>query len=110
MAAIDDSMDKVFQDWDDKKVTLHKSPVEQMAQQLGPWAKLVGQRLEIFGERWRPDRMKIAKKLKNDANATADQVRGQLGPVAKEDFISDLRAWGIPDRNAHQAGGLVDVK
>jgi len=31
-------------------------------------------------ERWRPDRMKIAKKLKNDANATADQVRGQLVP------------------------------
>ena len=110
MAAIDDSMDKVFQDWDDKRVSLQKTPTEQMAQQLGPWAKLIGQRLDIFAERWRPDRMKISKKLKNDANASVDQVRGQLTPQAREDFIADLRSWGIPDRQAHQAGSLVEVK
>lgn len=110
MAAIDNAMDQVFQDWDDKKVKLHKAPTEPMAQQLGPWAKLVGQRLEIFAERWRPDRMKISKKLKNNANANADQVRGQLTPLAREEFVADLRAWGIPDRHAVQAGALVDVK
>ena len=108
MAAIDTAMDQVFQDWDDKKVSLQKTPTEQMAQQLGPWAKLVGQRLDIFAERWRPDRMKISKKLKNDANA--DQVRGQLTPLAREEFISDLRTWGVPDRHAHMAGALVEVK
>jgi hypothetical protein len=110
MAAIDDSMDKVFQDWDDKRLKLHKGQTEAMGAQLGAWAKLVGQRLDIFAEMWRPDRMKISKKLKNDANANADQVRGQLTPVAREDFVSDLRAWGVPDRHAVQAGNLVEVK
>jgi hypothetical protein len=110
MAAIDTSLDQVFQDWDDKKVKLHKSPTEQMAQQLGPWAKLVGQRLDIFAERWRPDRMKVVKKLVNKPDSSADQVRGQLTPLAREEFIADLRAWGVPDRHAHQAGALVEVK
>ena len=110
MAAIDNSMDQVFQDWDDKKLTLQKAPVEQMAQQLGHWAKLIGQRLDIFAERWRPDRMKISKKLNNKPDASPDQVRGQLTPLAREEFVADLRAWGSPDRQAHQAGNLVEVK
>jgi hypothetical protein len=110
MAAIDNSMDQIFQDWDDKKVSLQKAPLEQMAQQLGPWAKLIGQRLDIFAERWRPDRMKISKKLNNNQNASIDQVRGQLTPLAREEFVADLRSWGIPDRHAVQAGNLVEVK
>ena len=110
MAAIDETVDQVFQEWDDQKVKLHSGKVEEKAQQLGPWAKLVGQRLTLFVERWRPDRIKVLKKIGNKGNASADTVRGQLTPLAREEFVADLRAWGIPDRYAVAAGSLVEVK
>jgi len=110
MAANDASLDQVFQDWDDKRVKLHSAPIDPKAQQFGPWAALVGQRLQIFAERWRPDRMKVVKKLGTNANASADTVRGQLTPLAREEFVADLRSWGVPDRFAVQAGSLVEVK
>jgi len=110
MAAIDQSLDQVFQDWDDQRVKLHSGPVQEKAQQLGPWAPLVGQRLAIFAERWRPDRIKVAKKLGNKPDSNADAVRGQLTPLAREEFVADLRSWGVPDRYAVQAGSLVEVR
>lgn len=109
MAANDATVDQVFQEWDDQRVKLHAGKVEERAAQLGPWAKLVGQRLQLFTERWRPDRVKVMKRLGGN-NANPDQVRGHLTPLAREDFIADLRAWGIPDRYAHSAGSLVEVK
>jgi hypothetical protein len=110
MAANDATVDQVFQDWDDQKVKLHAGKVEERAAQLGPWAKLVGQRLQLFAERWRPDHVKVMKRLGSNNNASADQVRGHLTPMAREDFVADLRAWGVPDRFAHAAGSLVEVK
>ena len=50
MAAIDNSMDRYFRIGTTREVTLQKTPTEQMAQQLGPWAKLIGQRLDIFAD------------------------------------------------------------
>ena len=110
MAAIDTTVDQVFQDWDDRKVKLHSGNVEERAQQLGPWTKLVGQRLTLFAERWRPDRIKVLKKVGNNSNANHDTVRGHLTPLAREEFVADLRAWGVPDRYAVAAGSLVEVK
>lgn len=110
MAAIDTSLDQVFQDWDDSKVKLHTTPVEQQAARLGPWAKLIGQRQQLFAERWRPDRVKVSKRLGKTANPTAETVRGQLTPLAREEFIADLRTWGVPDQFAHAAGSLVEVR
>src|SRR5215472_4661936 len=104
MAAIDATVDQVFQDWDDRKVTLHSGNVEERAGQLGPWTKLVGQRLTLFSERWRPDRIKVLKKVGNNASANADHVRGHLTPLAREEFVADLRSWGVPDRYAVAAG------
>jgi hypothetical protein len=106
MAANDAALEQVFQEWDDKKIKVHNGDAAQHG--LGPWAKLVGQRMGIFTETWRPDRMKVVKKL--DANADANAVRSKLTAVAREDFVSDLRAWGVPDRQAHSAGSLVEVK
>src|SRR5579864_6468994 len=102
MAAIDATVDQVFQEWDEQRVKLHSGSVEEKAKQLGPWAKLVGQRLQLFTERWRPDRVKVMKKLGN-SNANAEQVRGQFSALAREDFVADLRSWGVPDRFAHAA-------
>jgi hypothetical protein len=110
MAAIDATVDQVFQEWDDRKVSLHSGNVEERAHQLGPWAKLIGQRLTLFTERWRPDRFKVLKKLGSSTNASADTVRGHLTPLAREEFVADLRSWGIPDRYAVAAGSLVEVK
>jgi len=109
MAAIDTSVDQVFQDWDEQRIKLHSTPAEQQAAKLGPWTKLVGQRQQIFVERWRPDRMKVLKKVGNANNANAETVRGHLTPLAREEFVADLRAWGIPDRYAIAAGSLIDV-
>ena len=110
MAAIDATVDQVFQEWDDHKVKLHSGNVEERAQQLGPWTKLVGQRLTLFAERWRPDRIKVLKKVGSNQNAHADAVRGHLTPLAREEFVADLRTWGVPDRYAVVAGSLVEVK
>jgi len=106
MAANDAVLDQVFQEWDDKKIKVQGGDAEKHG--LGPWAKLVGQRLAVFNETWRPDRMKVVKKL--DGNANADAVRARFSAVAREDFVSDLRSWGVPDRQAHSAGSLVEVK
>ena len=43
MAAIDNSMDKVFQDWDYKRVTLQKRPPNRWST-VGP-GSVIGQRL-----------------------------------------------------------------
>jgi hypothetical protein len=110
MATIDTTVDQVFQQWDDKQIKLQSKAAETMADKLGPWAKLIGQRQTLFAERWRPDRMKVLKKLGKTDNATADSIRGTLTPLAREDFVSDLRAFGVPDRPAHAAGALVEVK
>lgn len=110
MAGNDKSLDQVFQDWDDQRVRLHSTPVEQQAAKYGPWAKLIGQRQQLFAERWRPDRMKVVKKLGKQDNASPDSVRGTLTPLAREEFVEDLRTWGVPDRFAVAAGSLVEVK
>lgn len=110
MATIDTTVDQVFQQWDDKQIKLQSKAAETMADKLGPWAKLIGQRQTLFAERWRPDRMKVLKKLGKTDNATADSIRGTLTPLAREDFVSDLRTFGVPDRQAHAAGALVEVK
>ena len=109
MAAIDTSLDQVFQEWDDKRIKLRTGTVEQQAEKLGPWAKLVGQRLQNFSERWRPDRMHVIKKL-GKTEPTADSIRSTLTPLARDEFLSDLRTWGVPDRYATAAGSLVEVK
>lgn len=110
MAAIDTSLDQVFSDWDEQRIKLRSGNVAEQAAKLGPWAKLIGQRLAIFAERWRPDRMKVMKRVGSNNNATAETVRGTLTPLARDEFIADLRAWGVPDRYAVAAGSLVDVK
>ena len=110
MAAIDATLDQAFQQWDEQRVKLHSGSVDEKANQLGPWAKLVGQRLQLFTERWRPDRVKVMKKLGNNSNANVEQVRGHFSALAREDFVSDLRSWGVPDRYAVAAGSLVEVK
>jgi len=53
---------------------------------------------------------KVAKKLGNKPDSNADAVRGQLTPLAREEFVADLRSWGVPDRYAVQAGSLVEVR
>lgn len=110
MAGNDASLDQVFSEWDDQRIKLHSTPVDPQSDKFGPWAKLIGQRMQIFVERWRPDRMKVTKRLGNQNKATPDAVRGTLTPLARDEFIADLRAWGIPDRYAHAAGSLVQVK
>jgi hypothetical protein len=110
MANIDATVDEVFQQWDDNKIKLHKAPLEGQEAKVGPWAKLIGQRQALFAERWRPDRIKVLKKLGGTNNATVESVRGALTPVAREDFVSDLRTFGVPDRYAAAAGSLVEVK
>lgn len=110
MANIDATLDQVFQDWDDKKIKLQKAPIDAKEGKFGPWAKLIGQRQALFAERWRPDRMKVLKKLGKTDNATPESVRGTLTPVAREDFVADLRTFGVPDRFAASAGSLVEVK
>ena len=110
MASIDATLDQVFQEWDDQKFKVRNAPPESQGDKLGPWAKLVGQRQQLFAERWRPDRMKVLKKLGKTENATPDAIRGTLTPLAREDFVADLRTWGVPDRYAVAAGSLVEVK
>ena len=110
MASIDTTLDQVFQDWDDKKVKLHSTAADSQAEKFGPWAKLIAQRQALFAERWRPDRIKVLKKLGKTDGATADSVRGTLTPVAREDFISDLRTFGVPDKYVVPASSLVEVK
>lgn len=110
MATIDTTLDEVFQQWDDKRIKLQSKAADTMADKLGPWAKLINQRQALFAERWRPDRMKVLKKLGKTDNATVDSVRGTLTPLAREEFVSDLRTFGVPDRQAVAAGALVEVK
>ena len=110
MAAIDTALDQVFSEWDEQRLKLRTGNVEEQAAKLGPWTKLVGQRLTIFAERWRPDRMKVAKKVGNNNSAGPDTVRGTLTPLARAEFVDDLRTWGVPDRYAVTAGSLVEVK
>ena len=110
MTAIDTTLDQVFQEWDDHKFKLQSTPPEQQGSKYGPWAKLISQRQVLFAERWRPDRMKLLKKLGKTEGATADSVRATLTPLAREDFVHDLRTWGVPDQHAVAAGSLVAVK
>lgn len=110
MATIDATLDQVFQQWDDKQIKLESAPPDSMKDKLGPWAKLIGQRQTLFAERWRPDRMKVLKKLGKTDNASQESVRGTLTSLAREDFVGDLRTFGVPDRQAHAAGALVEVK
>jgi len=110
MAANDASLDQIFQEWDDQRIRLHAAAIDQQAQKLGPYAKLIGQRLHLFAERWRPERMKVMKRLGNQNNASPDTVRGTLTPLARDEFIADLRTWGVPDRYAHAAGSLIQVR
>jgi hypothetical protein len=110
MAAIDTTLDQVFQEWDDKKFKLQNTPPEQQGNKFGPWAKLIAQRQAIFANAWRPDRMKLIKKLGKTEGATVDSVRATLTPLARTDFVSDLRTWGVPDQYAVAAGSLVEVK
>src|SRR5579872_4434316 len=98
MTGIDSSVDQVFQEWDDQRIKLRSAPVEQQADKYGPWAKLIGQRQQLFCERWRPDRMKILKRVGNQNKATPDAIRGALTPLARDEFIADLRTWGVPDK------------
>ena len=110
-AAIDTTVDQVFQEWDDHKIRLHSTPAQSQADKYGAWAKLIGQRQTLFAERWRPDRMKVLKKLGGKTeNVGHDQIRGFLTPLAREEFIHDLRTWGVPDRYAVAAGPLIEVK
>lgn len=108
MAGIDQTVDQVFQDWDDQRIKLRNN--EPGAQKLGPFANMINLRMKIFVERWRPDRMRVLKKLGNTNNASADSVRGQLTPLAREEFLSDLKAYGVPDRYAVPASQLLEVK
>ena len=108
MAALEQTLDQVFQDWDDKRIKLQTSPPDQG--KLGPFASIINTRMKNFVERWRPDRMKVMKRLGSGNNATADSVRGQLTPLARDEFLSDLKAWGIPDRYAMVASSLLEVK
>lgn len=110
MATNDTTVDQVFQQWDDKQIKLQSTAADSMKEKLGPWAKLISQRQTLFAERWRPDRMKVLKKLGKTDNATAESVRGTLTPLAREDFVADLRTFGVPDRQAVAAGALVEVK
>jgi hypothetical protein len=110
MAAIDATLDQVFQEWDDKKFKLHSTPPEQQGQKFGAWAKLISQRQATFADSWRPDRMKLLKKLGKTDGATAESVRATLTPLARADFVHDLRTWGVPDQHAVAAGSLVEVK
>ena len=108
MAANDATLDQVFQEWDDQRIKLRTH--EGAADKLGPWSTLVNQRMKLFVERWRPDRMKVLKRLGNQASTTADSVRGNLTPLARDEFLSDLKSWGVPDRYANQALSLIEVK
>jgi hypothetical protein len=109
MAAIE-TIDQVIQDWDDSKLKLHTTSAEQQADKFGPWAKLISQRQALFVERWKPERIKVLKKLGKSDNASADAIRGTLTPLAREEFVHDLRTWGVPDKYAVSAGSLVEVK
>lgn len=108
--AIEATLDQVFQEWDEQKFKLRSTPAEGQGDKFGPWAKLISQRQTLFAERWRPDRMKVLKKLGKNDNATPETVRGTLTPLAREEFVADLRTWGVPDRQAMAAGSLVEVK
>jgi len=110
MAAIDTTLDQVFQEWDDKKFKLHSTPPESQGAKFGVWGKLIAQRQAIFADVWRPDRMKLLKKMGKTEGATVESVRGTLTPLARADFIHDLRTWGVPDQQANAAGTLVEVK
>ena len=109
MASIDTSVDQVFQEWDEKRIKIRGGSADQQGDKLGPWAKLIGQRLANFSETWRPDRMHVIKRL-GKADPTPEAVRTSLTPLARDQFISDLRTWGVPDRYAVAAGSLVEVK
>ena len=109
MAAID-TIDHVIQEWDDQKIKFHNTPAEQQADKFGPWTKLIAQRQVLFADRWKPERIKVLKKLGKTENASADAVKGTLTPLAREEFVHDLRTWGVPDTYAHKAGNLVEVK
>jgi hypothetical protein len=110
-AAIDNTVDQVFQEWDDHKLRLHSTPAQTQAEKYGAWAKLITQRQTLFVERWRPERMKVLKKLggKTEGTDTA-KIKGTLTPLAREEFIHDLRTWGVPDKYAVAAGPLIEVK
>lgn len=107
MAALDSTVDQVFQDWDERRIRLDAGAAD--AGKLGPFASVITTRMKTFVERWRPDRMKVIKRLGNQNNATADSVRGTLTPLARDEFLSDLKAYGIPDRYATVAAGLLEV-
>jgi len=108
MTGIDNVVDQVFQEWDEQKIKLN-SPAFDQNDKLGSWAPLIAQRARIFTERWRPDRIRLMKRLGNQTNANPDAVRGQLTPLAREEFLSDLRSYGVPDRYAHAGIAMLDI-
>jgi hypothetical protein len=109
MAAID-TIDQVIQEWDDSKIKLQNKSAEEQSAKFGPWTKLIAQRQALFAERWKPERIKVLKKLGNTKDASADAVKGTLTPLAREEFVHDLRNYGVPDKYAVPAGSLVEVK
>ena len=111
MAALDSTVDQVFQDWDEQRIRLQSGAGDKdAAGKLGPFASIINTRMKTFVERWRPDRMKVLKRLGNQNNATVDSVRGSLTPLARDEFLSDLKAYGIPDRYASAAVSMLEVR
>ena len=107
MTGIDNVVDQVFQEWDEQKIKLNQPTFE--GDKLGAWGPLISQRAKIFIERWRPDRIRLMKRLGNQSNANPDAVRGQLTPMAREELLSDLRSYGVPDRYAHAGIAMLDI-
>ena len=110
MAALDSTVDQVFQDWDEQRIKLSAHAEKDAAGKLGPFTSIINTRMKMFVERWRPDRMKVVKRLGSSNNATADSVRGTLTPLARDEFLSDLKAFGIPDRYATVAVSMLEVR
>lgn len=110
MAALDSTVDQVFQDWDEQRIKLSANAEKDAAGKLGPFASIINTRMKMFVERWRPDRMKVVKRVGNSNNATSDSVRGTLTPLARDEFLSDLKAFGIPDRYASVAVSMLEVR
>jgi hypothetical protein len=111
MAALDSTVDRVFQDWDEQRIKLAAQAADKdAAGKLGPFASIINTRMKTFVERWRPDRMKVLKRLGKQDNATPDSVRGSLTPLARDEFLADLKAYGIPDRYATVAASMLEVR
>jgi hypothetical protein len=110
MAALDSTVDQVFQDWDEQRIKLAAHADKDATGKLGPFGSIINTRMKTFVERWRPDRMKVLKRLGKQDKATPDSVRGLLTPLARDEFLADLKAYGIPDRYANVAVSMLEVR